>query len=249
MKLQHFSDKGKDSFFKKFFFGTNNNNSDNLKTHEPATPTFSEPRLTELFDRIGRPHLHDFTGGNICIFGDDAQEVDNFADLLLSKLSLIHHAVEVIDAVEFSKKRQKNSSTPFLIKISGLIPSKLLQTIIQSCVTICVLKFKDNEIVCALGGRAKSGVFAREIINSFGGDRALRELMVASLARDEFLLIENTCFDQLHDTEAVRCFQTIFKQLPPKNTKKLELQETSSRLKSLHGLDRLPCSQRITGKG
>lgn len=213
MKIQHFDNNGKDSFFKKFFFSTFGNNSDDSKTDELTSLPPLETKLTELFDRVGRHHLHDFTSGNICIFGDDLEELEKFSNQICSKLAVIDHALEVIDAEEFSKKQSKASATPFLIKVSRQTPSKLIRTIIQSSATICVLKLKENEIVCPLDGSAKSSFFAKELIDSLGGNCALRRLIIASLAKDEFLLIENTCLDRLHCKETVRCFQTIIKQL------------------------------------
>jgi hypothetical protein len=236
MKLHHLDDNGNKPFIKKFFFGLYNDNSgfsaslaeqqskdistssdptginpDELQSNQNPTTNSPENKLIRLFDRVGRPHLHDFTNGNICVFGDDAGEVESCSVQLSSRFASIGHKVEVIDTAEVSPEILSNSETPLLIKVSKQIPLKLMKEIIQACRTICVLKLKSSEIVCGLKSSFKSSLYTRELIGSLEGDCALRELLIASLANDEFLLIENTTIDQ-QGCESVRCFQRIIKQ-------------------------------------
>jgi hypothetical protein len=237
MKLHHFETNGKRAFIKSLFSSLIGDSQHSLSkrlttpatstsapvtTLEPADSSQSanhqliesnlqENKLIELFDRLGRSCLHDFTTGNICVFSDDFEVTQSFSEQLVAKLAWQDHIVQTIDAKRYSTKQQNDSNIPLLIKASGAISPKLIKEIIQASRTVCILKLKGNKITNSLSGAVKSSLNARELISGLGGNHNLRELMIASLTKDEFLLIENTPIDQ-QGCEFVRCFQTIIKQ-------------------------------------
>lgn len=169
-----------------------------LLTNSPTKPSI------KLQDRIGRIHAHDFEG-NICVFGDDMGRVAQFSNELRFKLGFHGHEVNIIDAEQASTTLLKNSDIPLLIQVFKPISKHLITLIVKNCSTICVTRSKESEIICSLNSTVRSSFYMDRLINAFGGDYHLRELMIASLGGDEFLLIENNRIGKERKA-SVRCF-------------------------------------------
>lgn len=218
MNLHHFKNNGKDSFLEKlkgWLYNKNLDNSSSFPDEELkffAAPKAPKNNFIELLDRAGRVHSHDFSKNNICIIGDNLEVIEKFSRQLLLKLEDIPSSHESIQSKHISLKQLKGTDTRFLVKLSGLVSSSLLDSAIKFSGTICILPLKSAKIISPLAGTVSLNHFSQKIVEALSGDRELRKLLIASLGKEEFLLIENTCFYPSGEKGSVRCFKTDYKQ-------------------------------------
>jgi hypothetical protein len=204
MKLLQNSERIKSSFTPEFLNRIKNslnksiyNKNSQLKEESSFVKSINLP----LPDTLGRVRPFSIVEGNICIVGYNEIPISDLA--LNIQRSLANRGIlgKIISLSQFlnipPQERDENHFVYIVHLDSSSVNLVLFKAVTHWFKSFFVFALEGLKLICGLNAQIQSSIRANEIITAIGKNISLREYLISSLTKNQFLAISET-------TESIR---------------------------------------------